>query len=1161
MNLKLIALFTTLFSVYSLKAQLYEGKLAQEWFPGSEVLRIEPYTSIPTFIRFNPEKRITLESFPEFANKKFGLNEAYGWLIKQSVKDDIGYFHQRLNQTYKGYPVEGAVYLVHSKSGMIESLNGDIFNDLNVSVNRTITESAALNKALNYAKAEIYMWEQPEIQYSADETHAYSHEKPKGELVIVAKDGAFTEKDFRLAYKFDIYAVKPLARNYVYVDAQNGEIIHTVSRIHTADVPGTAVTKYSGSQAIVADSYTGGYRLRESGRGGGIRTLNLETGTNVGNAVDFQDADNNWNNVNAQSDEAATDAHWAAEKMYDFYMNHYTRNGIDGNGGMIYCYMHYDVDYFNAFWDGTAMYIGDGNAQNQNNPLSALDIIGHEMTHGVTQFTADLVYQGESGALNESFSDIFGTAIEFEAKPTQANWLVGSDIGITLRSMSNPAQYGDPDTYGGSNWTDPTSANDNGGVHTNSGVQNLWFYLVSQGGTGTNDNGDAYNVTGIGISKAQDIAYRSLSTYLTNNSDFMDARVASIQAATDLYGPCTNEVIAVTNAWRAVGVGNAFVQGVTADFNTPITTGCSVPYVVQFNNLSANGGSYSWNFGDGNTGTGMSPTHTYTAFGVYTVSLFADGGSCGTDNEIKTNYIDISPSNPCIVVMNTNNAQNITQTTCQGTLYDTGGAGNYGPNTDVRITIAPAGASNVTLNFTNFSFENDYDYLYVYDGATINSPLIGQYTGATLPNGGTITSSGSAITIRQTSDPAVEEAGFTVNWTCTIPNTPPNTDFEALSTSSCDGKVDFKDLSIPTPTSWLWDFGDGTSSTLQNPSHTYAANGAYTVKLKGTNTFGSNDEIKTSYVTINMPAAPTFVNPNPSVISGQTATLNANASGSIVWYDNSGTQIAIGNSYTTPPLVANTTYFAQSVVAAPIQTGGPADNTIGQGGYFNNPVRHLKFDVLQNCTLSTVDVYAENSGTRYIEHRDQQGTVLNDTAIYLNQGQNTLTLNFPLTPGLQYELGVDPGTQNPGLYRNSSGANFPYNIGGLVSITGTDASAAAYYYFFYNWEVVGEDCRSAQSPITVNVTANSIQSGLKNGNISLYPNPSNGLFSVDIHNDRSENLFVTIYNLLGQEQLHTESVYANRWLKTIDASSFAAGTYFVQITVGEEVVFMKYIKE
>ena len=126
------------------------------------------------------------------------------------------------------------------------------------------------------------------------------------------------------------------------------------------------------------------------------------------------------------------------------------------------------------------MTYGDGSGS--YNPFCALDIAGHEIGHGLMDYTANLVYSYESGALNESFSDIWGTAVEFYGKFSQANWQVGEDIGVTLRDMSDPKSYGDPDTYQGTNWA--TGPADNGGVHTNSGVQNFWFYLLTVGGTG-----------------------------------------------------------------------------------------------------------------------------------------------------------------------------------------------------------------------------------------------------------------------------------------------------------------------------------------------------------------------------------------------------------------------------------------------------------------------------------------------------------------------------------------------------------------------------------------------------------------------------------------------------------------------------------------------------
>ena len=178
-------------------------------------------------------------------------------------------------------------------------------------------------------------------------------------------------------------------------------------------------------------------------------------------------------------------------------------------------------------------------------------MVGHEITHAVTENTAALVYSDESGALNESFSDCFGVAIDYFKNPSTANFLMGDQInvnGIPFRNMSNPNQFSNPDCYNGLYWNAPNE------VHNNSGVQNFWFYLICMGGSGVNDLGDTYTVNPIGINDASAIAYRSLSVYLTPNSTYADARFYSIQAAVDLFGSCSNQVIQITNAWYAVGV-------------------------------------------------------------------------------------------------------------------------------------------------------------------------------------------------------------------------------------------------------------------------------------------------------------------------------------------------------------------------------------------------------------------------------------------------------------------------------------------------------------------------------------------------------------------------------------------------------------------------------
>jgi Zn-dependent metalloprotease len=204
-----------------------------------------------------------------------------------------------------------------------------------------------------------------------------------------------------------------------------------------------------------------------------------------------------------------------------------------------------------------------------------LDIVGHELSHAVVSRSAKLIYKGESGALNESFADIFGHNIEMTGKG--ANWLMGeecftpSTAGDNLRDMSDPNNSGDatgggkcPDTYDGTYWKDPTNLTfDEGGVHFNSGLQNYWYYLLTEGGSGTNDapKSDKFKVTAIGQQSSEKIAYRNLTRYLGSSSDYKAARKGSLLAAQDLFGKNSTEYQQVCNAWFAVGVGEKCCGG------------------------------------------------------------------------------------------------------------------------------------------------------------------------------------------------------------------------------------------------------------------------------------------------------------------------------------------------------------------------------------------------------------------------------------------------------------------------------------------------------------------------------------------------------------------------------------------------------------------------
>jgi Zn-dependent metalloprotease len=304
----------------------------------------------------------------------------------------------------------------------------------------------------------------------------------------------------------------------------------------------------------------GKYRLRETTRGMGIATYNAKGSESFYSAEDFVEEDSLFSDSDNQT---GVSLHWAQEMTYDYFLNRHGRLGINeiNNRLVAYANILFGDDPNNAMWAGSFSFFGSGDGILYG-PFVSLDIVGHELAHGVTQYSANLVYENESGALNESFSDIFGTSAEYFVEGNEnGDWIIGENIVLTgtpLRSMENPKLYGQPDTYGGNYWVaytnTPDAWNDYGGVHTNSGVQNYWYFLLVNGGNGSNDNGDEFSFAGIGLADAEQIAYRNLTVYLQPTSDYHDAAVYSAQSASDLFGESSLQHLAVKNAWYAVGI-------------------------------------------------------------------------------------------------------------------------------------------------------------------------------------------------------------------------------------------------------------------------------------------------------------------------------------------------------------------------------------------------------------------------------------------------------------------------------------------------------------------------------------------------------------------------------------------------------------------------------
>lgn len=595
-------------------------------------------TGLPIKVKLDATMQLGDGQFATWMSKEMVKSDEVSFNPLKTEYDQLGFKHHRYQEYYRGYKIEGSMLIAHSKFNEVESFNGEWYKNIKPTNAISLSEEQALHFALTKVNAKKYKWEN-----ATEEAHmkeALNNPnftfKPKAELVILPQVNA-KNIEFSYAYKFKIYAEEPLYHAYVFVDAASGKILKERNLICTIDAVGSANTKYSGTQSITSDNTGTHYRLRETSRGNGVETYNMKNTTTY-SATDFTNTANSW--TTTTNDQAATDAHWGTEVTYDYYYQTFNRNSIDNNGYKLLSYVHYSNNYVNAFWDGIRMTYGDGNVSQDFTIMTALDVCGHEITHGVVENTAGL-NGNEADALNEAFADIFGTSVEWFARPTQHDWIMGKDImpsGTGIRNMSNPKALQQPDTYLGTYWDNTDEP------HINDGPCIYWFYLLSVGGSGTNDNSDAYNVSGITMANAAAIAYRAMTTYMTPGTTYADVRNYTIQAAKDLYGPCANEVIQTANAWYAVGVGTQYVPGtIGVAFNANMLNVCTLPATINFNNSTSAGLSYSWDFGDGAVSTSTNPVHTYTANGTYSVKLVADGCISGSkDSVVKTNYIVVN---------------------------------------------------------------------------------------------------------------------------------------------------------------------------------------------------------------------------------------------------------------------------------------------------------------------------------------------------------------------------------------------------------------------------------------------------------------------------------------------------------------------------------------
>ncbi len=638
--------------------------------------------------------RLSAKTFlQDLAVARFGATGTEDLRVSRVKTDALDTVHVRFDQNLHGLRVVGAQLVVHAHAadGRVYAVNGNFAPDAGVPLP---TEGKKSALAFESRLAELGIAgtpvEHPRALYFHDAETGITHLTWMVRMRGV-EDGMIFDND-------------------VYVDTRSHEIVAVDANIHTAKARNT----HDATGSVVTSTNITGLP--------GTLICNEST-TGCGDA-------------------SAQRAHDGAGIVYDYYQTRFGRDSLNGSGMTLISSVHVGSNWPNAAWVGTQMVYGDGDGSTLDDLTKSFDVIAHELTHGVTDFESDLLYQKESGALNEALSDIFGVSADSYSRGgtiDASTWKLGEEVytpgtaGDALRYMADPdldgysKGYYPERLYSGS--CTPSGSNDQCGVHGNSGIANLAFQLMVEGGTHPRGK-TTVNVPAIGMAKAEQIFYRAQTTYLTASSNFAAARTATTQAAADLYG--TTEVDAVHDAWCAVGVpgcpppssgGGALANGV-AETGLAGSTGAQSFYTIDIpagaTNLTVTlaGGSgdadlyvksgsqpstssydcRSWNSGNGescafaspSTGTHHVLVHAYATFSGASLTASWDEPSGGGGGALANGSAE------------------------------TGLAGGTGSETFYTIAI-PAGASNLSVAMSGGSGDAD---LYVRFGS---APTTGTY--------------------------------------------------------------------------------------------------------------------------------------------------------------------------------------------------------------------------------------------------------------------------------------------------------------------------------------------------------------------------------------------------------------------------------------------------
>ncbi|WP_346891526.1 M4 family metallopeptidase [Clostridium sp. UBA3887] len=485
--------------------------------------------------------------FLEENKELFGIDNTKEELkVVEVNKDDIGDTFVKFAQVIEGTEVDNSLINVHyDKNGVIVSVNGNL--EENKEITTLGSKVISPEEAIEIAKSQFEIKKLKKM--------------PKAEKLVITEDGVNYE-----VYKINIFFMEPTIGNYdVFVEVNSGKVIKIEDKIrYNNPVTGTGIDVLGKTRELNLNQSGDQYQMIDLTNKGSIYTYDAKNGISDGDLVS-----NTTGKFTTEADKSPVSAHHNAGKVISFYKNVFQRDSLDNNGMDVHSFTHFDLNYNNAFWSGGVMIYGDGDGEEFTYLSGDLDVVGHEMTHGVIEYTADLAYHNQSGALNESMADVFGVLISTYDKYNVANrgtwkfdsadWVVGDDIytpniqGDALRSLKDPTLYGQPAHMTEYYELADTKDEDWGGVHINSGIPNKAAYNIAKS---------------IGMDKTARIYYRALTQYMHADTNFQQAAYCLVQAAADLYGKGSNEITVIKNSFASTGVAykgqKPVISGVTA---------------------------------------------------------------------------------------------------------------------------------------------------------------------------------------------------------------------------------------------------------------------------------------------------------------------------------------------------------------------------------------------------------------------------------------------------------------------------------------------------------------------------------------------------------------------------------------------------------------------